>query len=83
MRLVFLVLLEKMASPVIKRRVMAAHRLASTNSEKFIIELISWVLLNLIIVLKTDPNDGWCDDPKSKLYNQFINFHLPKRREAL
>ena len=23
-----------------------------------------------------EENDGWCDDPKSKLYNQHINFLL-------
>ena len=33
--------------------------------------------------VKIDPNDGWCDDPKSKLYNQFINFPFCQSAEKL
>ena len=38
-------------------------------------------LINNLIAIS--PNDGWCDDPKSEFYNQFISFPFTQSAEKL
>ncbi len=37
----------------------------------------------LINSVKISPNDGWCDEPKSEFYNQFIQFPFSQSAEKL